>query len=415
MLKNRNKALYKNVGKLSKVETDRYRYERQKSIESLILRGLKVTQRGNSLFWDNLSEGCKLCKGGKWLCVFITEKCTRDCFYCPQPRIKSKTDHVKCDYSIFYNSDQLVAFLKRWKIEGVGISGGEPLCVLDRTLDFISVMRDNLGKDFYIWLYTNGDLVSKETLRKLRNSGLNEIRFDLAAREYDITPLKTAIETIDVVSVEIPAIPEDERKVKHLLPELKRLGVKHLNLHELTFSKHNLGDMSKRGYKVLIGSSENDFMSDVMPVYGSELAALRIIDFAIDHDVKMPINFCSSYYKTHVQGSLIIKNMAEIIRKPHEEVTENGCIKKIVVTESVEKINELIGILKKKRIPSEKIYFCRKKNRLELHVDLLDYINLKKFKTYLILERYCALCGDYHNVYGIFLTDLGLPLQNNLR
>ncbi|MBN2013759.1 MAG: radical SAM protein [Candidatus Altiarchaeota archaeon] len=397
-IKNENKKLYRRIGRPSKAEIDVYRSERRQLIDGLISRGLKATQEGNSLFYGDLSKGCRLCKRGKWICIFITEKCTRHCFYCPQPRNKPEKDYVKCDYSIFHNPSQLISFLKRWNIEGVGISGGEPLCVLDRALDFISAMKDNMSEDFYIWLYTNGDLASKKTLNALRDSGLDELRFDLAAREYDTKPLKNAVKSVDVVSVEIPAIPEDEEKVKKLLPELKKIGVKYLNLHELTFSKNNLRDMSSRGYKVLIGSSENDFMSDIMPVYGSELAALRIIDSTIEKNIELPINFCPSYYKKHVQGAMIIKNMTEIIRKPHEEVTENGCIKKIVVTESLEKIKELIRILKKKGLPPEKIYFCRKKNRLELHADLLSNIDLKKFKAFLVLERYCIRCGDNHTL-----------------
>ncbi len=325
-------------------------------------------------------------------------KCTRNCFFCPMVRKRPRKNSAFIEKILIKDSSQLVNLLKKWGIKGIGISGGEPLCMLDRTLDFISAMRKEMGGNFYIWLYTNGDFASKENLRKLKDAGLNEIRFDLAARDYDTKPLEHAKKMIDVVSVETPVIPEDEDKLKEILPKLKRLGVDYVNLHELMFNKNNLEDMKEREYKILIGSSETDYIRTI-PAYGSELAALRVMEFAMDNEIKIPINFCSRYYKRHVQNPLKNKNAAEIMKKPHEIVTDSGYLEKIIIDEPTEKVNELIEILKSKGVEKDKMYFSKEMNRFEFHPDLLKYINVKKFKTAIILAQACVTHEDRHDIY----------------
>lgn len=311
------KKMFKDVAKLSKIESEKYKYEVEKLIKILSSKGLKITQNGNRLFYGDLSKGCKLCGIGKWQCLYTTNLCTRSCFFCLQIG-KPKYDYAWIrtlfhpHKTFFKNSSELAAYLKKWELKGLGISGGEPLLVIDRTLDFINVVRENLDENFYIWLYSNGDLVSKEILKKLKSAGLNEIRFDQFANGYDTNPIKIACKIIDNVSVEIPAIPEDEGKVKRMLLEWKKLGVKYLNLHELMLAKSNLEGMKKRDYKILIDSSKPDFCKFCYPVYGSALAALRVIDFAIDINVKMNINFCSFRYKRCVQGPSIRRHMTKL-------------------------------------------------------------------------------------------------------
>lgn len=79
--------------------------------------------------------------------------------------------------------------MKTFNIKGVGFSGGEPLLVGDRLLAHISAIRQELGESIYLWMYTNGDMVNREVLQKLRAAGLDEIRFDLSARSYNLDPV----------------------------------------------------------------------------------------------------------------------------------------------------------------------------------------------------------------------------------
>ena len=85
----------------------------------------------------------------------------------------------------------------------------------------------------------------------MKEAGLNEIRFDIAARKYDLKAVAMATAIIDTVTVEIPAIPEDYEIVKRCLPRMKALGVAHLNLHQLHASRYCYKQFVARGYTFL--------------------------------------------------------------------------------------------------------------------------------------------------------------------
>jgi len=42
-------------------------------------------------------------------------------------------------------------------------------------------------------MYSNGDLVNKEKLIALKKAGLNEVRFDIAARKYDLNAVRSLL------------------------------------------------------------------------------------------------------------------------------------------------------------------------------------------------------------------------------
>ena len=200
----------------------------------------------------NISPGCRLCHSGSWLCVYITRKCNRDCFFCSQEKLKegkgSKTaDNIRAYVSEeiqFEDVEEVVGYLKYWKIKGLGISGGEPLLVLDKVCRLISLAKEEIP-GIYAWVYTNGDLITAQNLMRLKRAGLDELRFDLVARDYELTPLRLAAGIIKNVTVEIPTIPKDKEKLISLISELRKMGVMYLNLHELMVTKENRSKLAK--------------------------------------------------------------------------------------------------------------------------------------------------------------------------
>jgi pyruvate formate-lyase activating enzyme-like uncharacterized protein len=54
---------------------------------------------------------------------------------------------------------------KAIKSEGAGISGGDPLCDLDRTLNYIRLLKQEYGPNFHLHLYTSQNDVSEDVLR----------------------------------------------------------------------------------------------------------------------------------------------------------------------------------------------------------------------------------------------------------
>ncbi|MDZ7777522.1 MAG: radical SAM protein [Bacteroidales bacterium] len=131
---------------------------------------------------SDLSEGCRLCGEGEWSCLFINGVCNARCFYCPAKQ-DERGEPVTSSVT-FGNPEDYVAYLKKFNYKGASISGGEPFLTFERTIGFIRKIRAEVGKDIYIWMYTNGILATREKFVALRDAGLNEVRFDISATGY---------------------------------------------------------------------------------------------------------------------------------------------------------------------------------------------------------------------------------------
>jgi pyruvate formate-lyase activating enzyme-like uncharacterized protein len=249
----------------------------------------------------NISPGCRLCHSGSWLCVYITQRCNRDCFFCSQKTLKPSdigADSIKAyvnEEIVFDDVREIVMYLKYWKLEGLGISGGEPLLALDKVCRLISAAKKAIPKP-YVWLYTNGDLVTKQRLLRLKRAGLDEIRFDLVARDYELAPLRLASGVIKNVTVEIPVIPTDKKRLEAVLGELKKIGVRYLNLHELMVTKENRMKLRKTG---ISGKGS--------------LETAKAVEFASNKkNTGLGVNVCSLSYKKEEQTQNMIRHMRKV-------------------------------------------------------------------------------------------------------
>ena len=253
----------------------------------------------------NISPGCRLCRSGSWLCVYITQRCNRDCYFCSQKKLKkgdAGADAIRAYVSEeirFDDVEEVVRYLTYWKLNGLGISGGEPLLVFDKVCRLISVAKRTIPS-IYVWLYTNGDLATGKRLRKLKECGLDELRFDLAARDYDLAPLRATAGIIDNVTVEIPALPKDKERLIGLLDELKRVGVKYLNLHELMVTRENSRKLAKVG---ITGRGSLETAEEVEAASRKGSRRKR---------AGLGVNVCSLRYKREEQTKRMIEHMRAV-------------------------------------------------------------------------------------------------------
>ncbi len=305
-----------------------------------ILSGLndKVTIGfcGTKLDCKNLSPGCILCGAGGWSCLFVNGLCNGRCFYCPAEQ-KSRSIPMTAGLE-FENPQDYVDYIEKLGIRGVGLTGGEPFLTFERTLSFAARIKRRFGDGIYLWIYTNGSAVTEEGLRKLKAAGLDEIRFDLSAFDYDTSKLPLAAGIIGTVTVEIPAIPDHLERLKGLVKRLPGLGVKHLNLHQLRVTPHNCRNLLERGYTFLHGEK--------VTVLESELTALRILRFSKEEDLGIPINYCSFAYRSRFQGRGQRMRLAKLVTKPFEDVTASGAIRGLIVKGKKEDIDRVEGLLK---------------------------------------------------------------------
>jgi pyruvate formate-lyase activating enzyme-like uncharacterized protein len=184
------------------------------------------------------------------------------------------------------------AYVARCGFQGVSISGGEPLMTPDRTLRFLEALNHFDHRPRHVWMYTNGTLLSADLVRRLAHAGLNEIRFDLSAVDYHLENLRLAVGRIPVVTVEIPAIPEDRERLERLLPVLKDAGIDHLNLHQLRLTPHHRTKLTQRKYTYLHGEK--------VTVLESELTALALMQQVVERGIQLAVSYFEAMLCPHI-------------------------------------------------------------------------------------------------------------------
>ena len=167
--------------------------------------------------------------------------------------------------------------------------------------------------------YTNGILVNEKNLKQLLDLGLNEIRFDIGATNYNISSLKQAAKYIEHVTVEEPAVPEERDTILALLPELIKAGVTHINLHQMRLTKYNFTKLAAKNYTYI--PAERPLVLE------SEICALEILHYVQEHELPIGINYCSFHFKNRFQKAGYRKTVLEKLKVDNETITDNGYIR----------------------------------------------------------------------------------------
>ena len=231
-------------------------------------------------------------------------------------------------------------YVKKFGIRGVAFSGGEPMISFDRITRFLDILGRDVPDLSHIWMYTNGILVTTDRLKALRDNGLKEIRFDLSAVDYALDNLKKAVGIIPMVTVEIPAIPEDLERTKPLLKTLADLGVNYLNLHQIRCTHFNLPKLIQRGYTFLHGPG--------VAVLETELTALELIRHSLDNNINLPINYCAFTYRQQFQKAAARKRNADLIKNGWEDITPTGFIRTMTLSGDLSSVKNISRYLETK-------------------------------------------------------------------
>jgi len=311
-----------------------------------------------------LSPGCRICGEGGWSCLFVNGKCNCRCFYCPsaQDEIGLPTTHRvsfarPADYS---------AYVGHFGFTGVSISGGEPLLTADLTLRFLQAVNQSKKRPIHLWMYTNGTLLTLDLVKKLHDAGLDEIRFDLSAVDYDLKRVRLAVGHIPTVTVEIPAIPEDFQRLTKVLPQLKETGVDHLNLHQLRLTPHNRDQLVKRQYTYLHGER--------VTVLESELTALALMQNVVEKDIGLPVNYCTFVFQHRFQRAAARRKSAQLMARPHESITESGYIRSLGLVGDPETLSKKANRLTENGVDGQLWAIGSRKDRLYFHISLWEQV-----------------------------------------
>jgi pyruvate formate-lyase activating enzyme-like uncharacterized protein len=361
---------------LAPCNTSADRLERVSKLEE---KGARIRSEGKSIYANWISPACLACRrGNNSQTFFISLKCHRNCFFCFNPNQEGYDFYLHHKRDVFRELEQIAT--NGDILEHIALTGGEPLLYKQDTLRFFDFVK-NLFPHSYTRLYTCGDHADEETLKALKASGLDEIRFSLRihdsdkAQKYTLDRIAVAKKYIPCVMVEMPVLPDSGENMRCLLRELDRLEIAGINLLEFCYPINNASVYNQKGYRIKSPPFKilyDYWYAGALPIDGSEDLSLELLEFALEEGLTLGIHYCSLENKHTSQ--IFLQNSQE---RPPEMFYFS---KKDFFLKSAKVFGEDISpvrrILQKRR--RSKYKFNRHGKYLEFHVkDIQALKNLK--------------------------------------
>ena len=279
----------------------------------------------------HVAAGCEHCINGSKMVLLVTGQCKWNCYYCPVSLEKKGLDVIYADEARVGTDEEIIGEAESMDATGTGITGGDPLLDLDRTVHMIELLKSRFGKDHHIHLYTA--TIDPEKVSKLEEAGLDEIRFHPMVSMWDHmqdTKLKEIMESTGMdVGIEVPAIPGKEDELSAMISYATSIGIGFINLNELEFSESNWDMMAEYGYEV-----KDDISSAVKGSFETAIAVMK-------RNKKANIHFCASAFKDGVQLRRRLIRRAEHICTDYQAVTDDGTlVRGYVYSDDLDKVVE---------------------------------------------------------------------------
>lgn len=340
------------------------------------MRKLKGTEAGGFVV-GHLPRGCDLCLRGAKLVLFLTGLCKKECFYCPLSEKRRQKDVVYANERPVRSWRDILVEAEEMDALGTGITGGDPMLRFRRMLKYAKLLKKKFGEEHHIHVYLCDD-VSREKLKRMKEAGIDEVRFHLLTSE----PVAKAMEVGLDAGIEIPAIPGWEERIANLMRELDEVEGAFINLNELEFSETNAANLHRLGFRLREDSA--------VAADGSRECALSVAKWGAKN-TSLTIHYCSSLVKDSVQLRKRLIRKAFHVAKPHEEVNEDGLLFKGIVTGL--EVSELARVrrylIRKYRLKGDEVYLNREKKRIEVHWKLAEKLaKLEKNLKFALVEEY---------------------------
>ncbi|HIH31125.1 TPA: radical SAM protein [Candidatus Woesearchaeota archaeon] len=344
---------------------------------------------------NNLADGCEQCIKGQKLVMFVTGICPRQCSYCPLSEHKKDHDVIFANERQLNDEDDIKAVLEEvraCKSEGAGFTGGDPLTRIDRTCNYIRLLKKNFGKRFHIHLYTSMELLDEKNLSKLNDAGLDELRlhpelynnklwhkislfYDTQKRKYDFR-----------FGIEIPVLPDSYGLTKGVIDCFIN-WVDFINLNELEIS-------DAENFKLRNVKTRN---RSYYGAKGSQETALKLLKYIDSKYPKSNVHFCTCKLKDKAQLGNRLRTRALNTKKIFDIVTDDGTvIRGAIYLKELSpgfgyrrKINEIINtkeifkkleqskniIIKKYSVPKRFIETDQRKFRLITNIGIVEQLS----------------------------------------
>ncbi len=259
--------------------------------------------------------------------LFVTGLCRFRCFYCPVSERRNQKDVTYANERLVRSDEDVLDEARAMGAGGTGITGGDPLGCIDRTVHYVELLKGAFGPSHHIHLYTHEP--NPEKLARLARAGLDEFRLHIPHYVWDrLTTSGSAYRKVLAEApswglrrgVEIPVLPDKERALRRLLRSLGRLDLDFVNLNELEFSETNEEGLRGRGYR---GDPRNGW-----GVRGSRALAQRLV---AEGNWKVPVHYCSSRFKDGVQLRERLKRRAQRTAPAFCTITPDGTLVKGII------------------------------------------------------------------------------------
>lgn len=275
-----------------------------------------------SLYVNRISPACVACQTGVGSATyFISLKCHRDCYYCFNPNQENYDYYRQHTRDLVQELNRVSA--AKQKVKHLALTGGEPLLHKDEAVAFFAT-ADQKFPAAYKRLYTSGDHIDEAILARLKQAGLDEIRFSIRLHDlekghrhvFDRIALAKAF--IPHVMVEMPVPPDTFDVMCDVLLELERLQLDSINLLELCYPLVDPQPFKARGFKLKRRPYRvfyNYWYAGALPIARSELVCLDLLDFALKRRLTLGVHYCSLENK-HT-GQLYQQNSGKRLPETH--------------------------------------------------------------------------------------------------
>jgi hypothetical protein len=256
------------------------------------------------------ARGCTICQQGAKMVLFITGRCSRTCWYCPLSAQRKGWDDIYANEKKVQTLQEAIAVARTMDALGTGVTGGEPLLVIERVREYCLGLKREFGEEHHIHLYT-GRAPGRDELRAL--SGIvDEIRMHPPEDEWQRIGASSFLHSVNLArqmgfsaGFEVPALPG----IVNLRDALSALDF--LNINELEWGETNAGAMRERGMGLSDGLHN--------AVSGARGWAAPLLGHP-------KVHWCSSQFKDSHQLRKRLIRVARNTARPFDHVTEDGTV-----------------------------------------------------------------------------------------
>lgn len=358
-------------------------------IEKLKEKGAYICHNGKSIYYNNISPSCIDCHTGYGSATYIiTLKCNRDCFFCTN---KNQDDYAEGVNKVYDILSQFQNHLKQYKkMKSVAVTGGEPLLYAKECASFINEVK-KADESIQTRIYTNGDLVTEEIMKSLKEAGLDEIRFGLKPdskgkiSDNILENLKTAKKYIKRTMVEMPFPKGMVYEMKSLMDVLDNIGIYGINILEFLYPFVESTEYAKKDYQVKKHPYNVLYpytYAGGVPVAISSVECLQVMLYAVEKNMKMGLHYCSLENKLTSQ---VYHANFNVSKSEIEYFSQNDFFIKLA-----KGYNEDINIIKKVLQENKKEYIIYDEEKIiefnPENISLLKDYNMELGLAYLAVD-----------------------------